>query len=92
MFYHLHIAIIHYGISTAKSINMTSMMLHNSSEHNQIIESKRNVLSDAYNNKNSQPMEFYTTKIKSKQYYKKSTIVITQNCNQIGSKVVPSIY
>ncbi len=26
------------------------MMLHNSSEHNQIIESERNMLSDAYHN------------------------------------------
>ena len=29
---------------------MVNMMLHNSSEHNQIIESERNVLSDAYHN------------------------------------------
>ena len=50
MFLHLHIASIHYGISTAKSIDITNMMLHNSSEHNQIIESERNVLSDAYHN------------------------------------------
>jgi shikimate kinase len=50
MFFHLHIASIHYGISTAKSIDITIMMLHNSSEHNQIIEAERNVLSDAYHN------------------------------------------
>jgi hypothetical protein len=50
MFLHLHIASIHYGISTAKSIDITNMMLHNSSEHNQIAESERNVLSDAYHN------------------------------------------
>ena len=50
MFFHLHIASIHYGISTAKSIDITTMMLHNSSEHNQIIQSERNMLSDAYCN------------------------------------------
>jgi hypothetical protein len=50
MFFHLHIASIHYGISKTKSIDITTMMLHNSSEHNQIIESERNVLSDAYHN------------------------------------------
>jgi len=48
MFFHLHIASIHYGISTTKSI--TTMMLHNSSEHNQLIESERNVLPDSYHN------------------------------------------
>ena len=50
MFFHLHIASIHYGISTTKSIDITTMMLHNSLEHNQIIESERNMLSDAYHN------------------------------------------
>ncbi len=50
MFFHHHVASIHYGISTAKSIDITTMMLHNSSEHNQIIDSERNVLSDAYHN------------------------------------------
>jgi hypothetical protein len=50
MFFHLHVASIHYGISRAKSIDITTMMLHNSSEHNQIIESERNILSDAYHN------------------------------------------
>ena len=50
VFFHLHIASIHYGISTTKSIDITNMMLHNSSEHNQIILSERNMLSDAYRN------------------------------------------
>ena len=50
MFFHLYIASIHYGISTAKSIDITTMMLHNSLEHNQIIESERNMLSDPYHN------------------------------------------
>jgi hypothetical protein len=48
VFFHLHIASIHYGISTTKSIDITNMMLHNRSEHNQIILSERNMLSDAY--------------------------------------------
>jgi hypothetical protein len=48
VFFHLHIASIHYGISTTKSIDITNMMLHSSSEHNQIILSERNMLSDAY--------------------------------------------
>ena len=43
VFFHLHIASIHYGISTTKAIDITTMMLHNSSEHNQLIESERNI-------------------------------------------------
>ncbi len=50
MFFHHHVASIHYGISTAKSIEITTMMLRNSSEHNQTIESERNMLSDACHN------------------------------------------
>jgi len=48
MFYHLHISSIHHGILTPKSIDITTLMLHNSSEHNQSTDSQRNVLSDAY--------------------------------------------
>ena len=50
MFFHLHIKSIHYGISTTKSIDITTMMLHNSSEQNQLFESERNMLSDAHYN------------------------------------------
>ncbi len=50
MFFHLNIASIQYEICTTKSIDITTMMLDNSSEHNQIIESERNMLSDAYHN------------------------------------------
>jgi len=50
VFFHLHIASIHYGISTTKSIDITTMMLHNSSKHNQIIQSERKMLYDAYRN------------------------------------------
>jgi hypothetical protein len=48
VFFHPLVASIHYGISTTKSIVITTMMLHNSSEHNQIIQSERDMLSDAY--------------------------------------------
>ena len=48
MLFQLHIASIHYGLPTTKSIDITTMMLHNSSEHNQLIQSEKNVLSDAY--------------------------------------------
>jgi hypothetical protein len=48
MFYDIHIASIRYGICTAKSIDITTMMLPNSSDYNQIIESESAV--DAYHN------------------------------------------
>ena len=40
-------ASIHYGFPTTESIDITTMA-HNSSEPNQLIQSEKNVLSDAY--------------------------------------------
>ena len=50
MFFHLHIASIHYGLPTTKSIDITTMMLHLSTDHNQIIQKERDSMKDAYHN------------------------------------------
>jgi hypothetical protein len=50
MFFHLHVASIHYGLTTSKSIDLTSVMLQNRDEHIQLMQSERQVLSNAYQN------------------------------------------
>ena len=48
MLFHLHIASIHYGLPTTKSIDLVNLMLHESSKHKQIIQSEKKELSDTY--------------------------------------------
>ena len=48
MFFHLHIASIHYGLPTTKSIDLVNLMLHDSSKHKQLIQSEKKELSDIY--------------------------------------------
>ncbi len=48
MFFHLHIASIHYGLPTTKSIDLVNLMLHDSSKHKQLIQSEKEELSDIY--------------------------------------------
>ncbi len=48
MFFHLHIASIHYGLLTTKSIDLVNLRLHDSSKHKQLIQSEKKELSDIY--------------------------------------------
>ena len=48
MFFHLHIASIHYGLPTTRSIDLVNLMLHDNSKHKQIIQSEKKELSDIY--------------------------------------------
>ena len=48
MFFHLHIASIHYGLPTTKSVDVTAMMLQLSTDHNQTIQKERDSMKDAY--------------------------------------------
>ncbi len=48
MFFHLHIASIHYGLPTTKSKDLVNLMLHDSSKHKQLIQSEKKDLSDIY--------------------------------------------
>ncbi len=48
MFFHLHIASIHYGLPTTKSKDLVNLMLHNCSKHKQLIQSEKKELSDIY--------------------------------------------
>ena len=50
MFFHHHVASIHYGLTTSKSIDLTSVMFQNRDEHIQLMQSGRQVLSNAYQN------------------------------------------
>ncbi len=48
MFFYLHIASIHNGLSTTKSIDLVNLMLYDSSKHKQLIQSEKKELSDIY--------------------------------------------
>ena len=48
MYFHLHIASIHYGLPTTKSIDLVNLMLHESTKYKQIIQSEKKELSDTY--------------------------------------------
>ena len=48
MYFHLHIASIHYGLPTTKSIDLVNLMLHESSKHKQIIQYEMKEWSDTY--------------------------------------------
>ena len=48
MFFHLHIASIHYGLPTTKSVDLATMTLHNISPHNELIQSEKKALSEIY--------------------------------------------
>jgi hypothetical protein len=50
MFFHLHIAAIHYGLPSTKSIDITTMMQHLSTDHNYIIKKERDSIKKAYHN------------------------------------------
>ena len=50
IFFHLHIASIHYGLPTTKSTDLANLMLHDSSKQKQIIQSEEKELSDTYHN------------------------------------------
>ncbi len=50
MFFHLHIAAIHYGLPSTKSIDITTMMMHLSTDHNHIIQNERESMKKAYHN------------------------------------------
>ena len=46
MYFHLHIASIHYGLPTTKSIDLVNLVLHKSTKYKQIIQSEKKELSD----------------------------------------------
>ena len=50
MFFHLHIAAIHYGLPSTKSIDITTMMMHLSTDHRHIIQKERELMENAYRN------------------------------------------
>ena len=48
MIFHLHIASIYYGLPTTKSVDLATMNLHNISQHNELIQSETEALSEIY--------------------------------------------
>jgi len=44
MFFHLHIAALHYGLPSTKSIDITTIMMHLSTDHNHIIQKERELM------------------------------------------------
>ena len=50
MFFHLHIAAIHYGLPSTKSIDITTMMMQLNTDHSHIIQKERELMENAYRN------------------------------------------